>query len=92
MNKFILIVIFLFIPLICFCEDSEISYSEKIMYENQIKNINENLEEAVGIISNMKYLLVGLFIFVGYRIIISIIGMIMNLKNIKIPKWLDFLL
>lgn len=40
----------------------------------------------------MKYLLVGLFIFVGYRIIISIIGMIMNLKNIKIPKWLDFLL
>ena len=62
------------------------------MYENQIKNINENLEEAVGIISNMKYLLVGLFIFVGYRIIISIIGMIMNLKNIKIPKWLDFLL
>ena len=92
MNKFILIVIFIFVPLICFCEDGEISYSEKIMYENQIKNINENLEEAVGIISNIKYLLVGLFIFVGYRIIISIIGMIMNLKNIKIPKWLDFLL
>ena len=92
MNRFILIVVFIFVPLMCFCEDGEISHSERIMYENQIKNINENLEEAVGIISNMKYLLVGLFIFVGYRIIISIIGMIMNLKNIKIPKWLDFLL
>ena len=92
MNKFILIVIFLFIPLICFCEDGEISHSEKIMYENQIKNINENLEEAVGIISTVRYISIGFSIFIVYRILISIIGMIMNLKNIKIPKWLDFLL
>ena len=92
MNKFILIVIFLFIPLICFCEDGEISHSEKIMYENQIKNINDNLEEAVGIISTVRYISIGFSIFIVYRILISIIGMIMNLKNIKIPKWLDFLL
>ena len=92
MNKFILIVIFLFIPLICFCEDGEISHSEKIMYENQIKNINDNLEEAVGIISTVRYISIGFSIFIAYRILISIIGMIMNLKNIKIPKWLDFLL
>ena len=92
MNKFILIVIFLFIPLICFCEDGEISHSERIMYENQIKNINDNLEEAVGIISTVRYISIGFSIFIVYRILISIIGMIMNLKNIKIPKWLDFLL
>ena len=47
MNRFILIVVFLFVPLMCFCEDGEIYHSERIMYENQIKNINENLEEAV---------------------------------------------
>ena len=92
MNKFILIVIFIFVPLICFCEDGEISHSEKIMYENQIKNINDNLEEAVGIISTVRYISIGFSIFIAYRILISIIGMIMNLKNIKIPKWLDFLL
>ena len=92
MNRFILIVVFIFVPLICFCEDGEISYSEKIMYENQIKNINENLEEAVGIISTVRYISIGFLIFIVYRILISIIGMIMNLKNIKIPKWLDFLL
>ena len=92
MNRFILIVIFIFVPLICFCEDGEISHSEKSMYENQIKNINENLEEAVGIISTVRYISIGFSIFIVYRIPISIIGMIMNLKNIKIPKWLDFLL
>ena len=92
MNRFILIVVFLFAPLMCFCEDGEISYSEKIMYENQIKNINENLEVAVGIISTVRYISIGFLMFIVYRILISIIGMIMNLKNIKIPKWLDFLL
>lgn len=92
MNRIMLILLFFFIPLLCFCEDGEISHSERIMYENQIKNINEELVEAVGIISKMKYFSIGFFIFVGYRIIISIIGMIMNFKNIKIPKWIDFLL
>ena len=92
MNRFILIVVFIFVPLMCFCEDGEISHSEKIMYENQIKNINDNLEEAVGIISTVRYISIGFSIFIVYRILISIIGMIMNLKNIKIPKWLDFLL
>ena len=92
MNRFILIIVFLFVPLMCFCEDGEISHSERIMYENQIKNINENLEEAVGIISTVRHISMGFLMFIVYRIIISIIGMIMNLKNIKIPKWLDFLL
>ena len=92
MNRFILIVVFIFVPLMCFCEDGEISHSERIMYENQIKNINDNLEEAVGIISTVRYSAIGFLIFIVYRILISIIGMIMNLKNIKIPKWLDFLL
>lgn len=92
MNRFILIVVFIFVPLMCFCEDGEISHSEKIMYENQIKNISDNLEEAVGIISTVRYISIGFSIFIVYRILISIIGMIMNLKNIKIPKWLDFLL
>ena len=92
MNRFILIVVFIFVPLMCFCEDGEISHSERIMYENQIKNINDNLEEAVGIISTVRYISIGFSIFIVYRILISIIGMIMNLKNIKIPKWLDFLL
>ena len=92
MNRFILIVVFLFVPLMCFCDDGEISHSERIMYENQIKNINENLEEAVGIISTVRHISIGFLMFIVYRILISIIGMIMNLKNIKIPKWLDFLL
>ena len=92
MNRFILIVIFIFVPLMCFCDDGEISHSERIMYENQIKNINENLEEAVGIISTVRHISIGFLMFIVYRILISIIGMIMNLKNIKIPKWLDFLL
>ena len=92
MNRFILIIVFLFVPLMCFCEDGEISHSERIMYENQIKNINENLEEAVGIISTVRHISMGFLMFIVYRIIISIIGMIMNFKNIKIPKWLDFLL
>ena len=92
MNRFILIVVFIFVPLMCFCEDGEISHSERIMYENQIKNISDNLEEAVGIISTVRYISIGFSIFIVYRILISIIGMIMNLKNIKIPKWLDFLL
>ena len=92
MNRFILIVVFIFVPLMCFCDDGEISHSERIMYENQIKNINDNLEEAVGIISTVRYISIGFSIFIVYRILISIIGMIMNLKNIKIPKWLDFLL
>ena len=92
MNRFILIVVFIFVTLMCFCDDGEISHSERIMYENQIKNINDNLEEAVGIISTVRYISIGFSIFIVYRILISIIGMIMNLKNIKIPKWLDFLL
>lgn len=91
MTKFVFFIFLFFMSNQLFCNET-ISNSEKMMYENQIRNINEELVEAVDIISNVEIISIGFLIFITYRLIVTIIGIIMNLNDKKIPKWLDLLL